>query len=199
MNNFSNMLLRYFTQDEIQKIQSTKILIIGCGGLGSNLAHSLVRCGFLNITLTDFDKVEISNLNRQFYFLNQIGIYKTQALKENLLNINPECQIETINGDITKLDLESIIKKYHIVAEALDKPNLKKYVFEVCIKLNKKVVCASGVAGYGNCENIKITRGRNYVVIGDFISSIDKFSPLSPKVMAISNIQADEVLRMVLI
>lgn len=193
------MLLKYFTKNEIEKIQNTKILIIGCGGLGSNLSHSLVRCGFIDITLIDYDKVEISNLNRQFYFLNQLGIYKTQALKENLMSINPKCKIETINSDITKLDLENIIKRYHIVAEALDKPNLKKYIFELCTKLNKKVVCASGVAGYGNCEDIKITRGRNYVVIGDFISSIDNFSPLSPKVMAIANIQADEILRMVLI
>jgi len=93
-NKFECGLLKYFNKDDLNKIRSVKIGIAGEGGLGSNCAMNLVRCGFDNFIIMDFDKIDASNLNRQFYFAEQIGMLKTEALKQNLKRINPDVKIE---------------------------------------------------------------------------------------------------------
>lgn len=67
MDKFYKIFSYYFTKDEINKIKNTKILIIGCGGLGSNIANILVRSGFTKFIFVDYDKVEMKNLNRQIF------------------------------------------------------------------------------------------------------------------------------------
>ncbi len=200
MNRFQKMLLNYFSKEELKKINKTHLLIIGCGGLGSNIANILLRCGFKKIILVDFDLVSFKNLNRQFFFQNQCGKKKTEALKENLLKINQKTDIKTINEKIDEEKLEKIIKKnkIDIIIEAVDDENTKKMIFEKTLTLNKRVVSASGVAGFGDTENIKIKRGKNFSLIGDMKKSVQNYKPLAPKVCAIASIQADEVLRMVL-
>jgi len=93
-NKFECGLLKYFNKDDLNKIRSVKIGIAGAGGPGSNCAMNLVRCGFDNFIIMDFDKIDASNLNRQFYFAEQIGMLKTEALKQNLKRINPDVKIE---------------------------------------------------------------------------------------------------------
>lgn len=200
MNNFYRMLLNYFTKNELNKIKNTKILIVGCGGLGSNIANILVRTGFSKFILVDYDKVEMKNLNRQVFFGKQCGSKKVLALKKNLLKINPRARIKLIYEKVDRYKFARIISKENpdIVVEAVDNEEIKKIIFEESIKIEKKVVCASGVAGYGDCEQIKIKRGKGFVIVGDMIKSIKDFKPLAPKVTAIAAIQADEVLRMVL-
>lgn len=201
MKKFRKMLLNYFSLSQLKKIIDNKILIIGCGGLGSNIANILIRCGFEKIVLADFDIINFKDLNRQVFFQNQIGKEKTSELKKNLLLINKDAKIKIINGRIDEYKLEKIIRdeKIDIVVEAVDDEKTKKIIFEKSLFLNKKVVCASGLAGWGDCENIKIKRGKNFAVIGDFKKSIKKYKPLAPKVSAVAAIQADEVLRMVLL
>jgi sulfur carrier protein ThiS adenylyltransferase len=200
MNDFNKILINYFSEEELNKIKKTKLLIIGCGGLGSNIANILIRTGFCNIVLIDFDKVEMKNLNRQIFLPGQCGNKKVFVLKENLLKINSKAKIKAINKKIDRENLKKIIlkEKPDIVIEAVDNEQTKKFIFEEAIKLNKKVICASGIAGFGDCENIKIKRGKNFVIAGDMIKSIKNFKPLAPKVAAVAAIQADEVLRMVL-
>ncbi|ACI19346.1 sulfur carrier protein ThiS adenylyltransferase ThiF [Dictyoglomus thermophilum] len=199
MNFFEEMLLSYFTKEQLDKIQKTRIVIMGCGGLGSNGAITLTRTGFKNFILIDHDKVEISNLNRQAYFFNQIGMPKAKALKENILKINPDCYIEEYVERITSENIESFMHKGDIIMEAVDSAQTKALILNTAIKLNKKVVSASGVCGYGNSEKIKIRRINNNVsIIGDFESDNSVFKPYAPKVIAISSLQCDEILRMVL-
>ncbi len=199
MNFFEEMLLSYFTKEQLDKIQKTRIVIMGCGGLGSNGAITLTRTGFKNFILIDHDKVEISNLNRQAYFFNQIGMPKAKALKENILKINPNCYIEEYVERITSENIESFMHKGDIIMEAVDSAQTKALILNTAIKLNKKVVSASGVCGYGNSEKIKIRRINNNVsIIGDFESDNSVFKPYAPKVIAISSLQCDEILRMVL-
>ena len=90
MNDFKTVSQHYFTQGQIRKIENTKLCIAGCGGLGSNIAHMLVRCGFRKFVLMDYDVVEMKNLNRQFFFPDQEGLLKTDALVQNLRMINPD-------------------------------------------------------------------------------------------------------------
>lgn len=197
MNSFDLMLKNYFDDVILEKLARVKILIIGCGGLGSNVALALVRCGVKNLTIVDFDTVDILNLNRQNYFYCQTGQKKINALSEILKKINPYVNIETLSSKVDESNIDKLICPYDIVVEAVDDEATKALIFNSAIYKKKKVVMASGVAGFGDCENIKIKRGENFSIVGDFSTSIKEKKPYAPKVMAIASIQADEVLRMV--
>lgn len=217
----NNVFSFYFNDEDLKKIQKTKIMIVGCGGLGSNVATLLVRTGFINIVLVDYDVVELKNLNRQNYFISDIGKEKTDALKEILLNINPYVRVTTVNTFLDKGKLLGIIKKYSpdIIVEAVDKVELKATIFETALTLKKFLITASGIGGFGDIDKIKIIRRKNYTMIGDLkTESISAYSlntqknrvkskiadnnktkmPLAPKVVATAAIQADEVLRKIL-
>lgn len=200
MKKFEKIFLKYYTKKELKKIKKTKLLIIGCGGLGTNIAKILTRAGFKNFLLIDFDIVEIENLNRQQFFVSQCGQKKVFALKNNLKKINPNIKVKTLVTKIDKEKLKNILedKSIDVVIESVDDAETKKLIFETAIECGKKVVCASGVGGYGDCENIKIKRGENFSIVGDMKSCVKDYKPLSAKVSAVASIQADEVLRMVL-
>ena len=93
-------LYKYLKSTELEKIKNTKILIAGSGGLGSNAAMMLVRCGFEQLTLIDYDDIEPSNLNRQYFFSDQVGQAKVIALQENLLRINPNLKLTIIKDKL---------------------------------------------------------------------------------------------------
>ncbi len=96
MSKLKNGLTRYFTEDQLNKISTARVFIAGCGGLGSNVAHLLVRSGFLHFTLLDCDFVDESNLNRQFFFPDQTGMTKTEALAQNLLRLEPDLDLNLL-------------------------------------------------------------------------------------------------------
>ncbi|MFN3698896.1 MAG: sulfur carrier protein ThiS adenylyltransferase ThiF [Dictyoglomus sp.] len=198
MNTFEEMLLTYFSKEQLEKIQKTKVVIVGCGGLGSNAAITLTRTGFKNFILIDHDKVEISNLNRQAYFFHQIGMPKVEALKENIKLINKDCQIETYMERIREDNVDFYLSKGDIILEAVDLAEIKALLINSALKLNKRIVSASGVCGIGNGEKIQIKRFKNISIIGDFYSDNVRFKPYAPKVIAISSLECDEILRMVL-
>ncbi|MGC8814410.1 sulfur carrier protein ThiS adenylyltransferase ThiF [Dictyoglomus sp.] len=158
MTKFDRMLLKYFTEEDLKKIKNTKVLIVGCGGLGSNAAITLTRTGFSNFILVDYDNVEISNLNRQFYFFHQIGMPKVLALKENILLVNKSCNVITYQEKITKENAKEILSQGDIIFEAVDGRETKILLLETASLLGKKIVMASGVYGYGDSENIVIKR-----------------------------------------
>ncbi|WPX09145.1 sulfur carrier protein ThiS adenylyltransferase ThiF [Anaerocellum danielii] len=197
MSLFDLMLKNYFDEKMLEKLSKVKILVIGCGGLGSNIAVMLVRSGVKNLTIVDFDKVDISNLNRQNYFFYQTGQEKVSALKDILEKINPYVAVKALNMKIDESNIDDLILQHDIIVEAVDGEQTKMLIFKKAIDHGKKVVLASGVAGFGDCENIKIKRGKNFSVVGDFVTSIKEKKPLAPKVMAVAAMQADEVLRMV--
>ena len=72
-----------------ERLERARVAIAGLGGLGSNVAFFLARIGVGHLHLIDFDRVDITNLNRQQYFMRHIGMYKTDALREELVQINP--------------------------------------------------------------------------------------------------------------
>ena len=102
MNGFEKGLMRYIGEEKLEKLKKVKVGIAGAGGLGSNCAFNLVRSGFYKFKIVDFDVVEPSNLNRQFFFLDQLGMPKVLALEENLRRINPEVRIEAIQQKVQK-------------------------------------------------------------------------------------------------
>ena len=86
----------------VEKLKNSTVGIAGCGGLGSNAAVSLARAGVGKIIIVDFDKIEESNLNRQYFFKDQIGKSKVESLKENIQKINSQIKIETYNEKLKK-------------------------------------------------------------------------------------------------
>ena len=105
-----------------ETVQKAKVGIMGLGGLGTVVAGALARIGVGKLTLADFDVVEPSNLNRQQYSISQIGKKKTEALKKNLLQMNPYITIETVDGLLTEESIPHVFKEVDVLAECFDDP-----------------------------------------------------------------------------
>lgn len=200
MNNFEKALITYIGKERLKKIQSVKIGIAGAGGLGSNCAFNLVRSGFKNFIIVDFDVIEYTNLSRQFYFLSQVGQLKVDQLKQNLLSINPDLNIEAINMRIEPDNAEVLFKDCNVIVEAFDKANYKRMLVETYIRSNKLLVSASGLAGWGNSDDLRVHKVKdNFYIIGDLVSEVGEHCPpISPRVNIAAAKQADVILNYVI-
>ena len=189
-------------QKRIKEILSKKTIgIAGAGGLGSNAAVSLARSGIGKLIIVDFDSVEKSNLNRQYYFLDQIGMRKVDALKETIFRINPQVIIETIHLKLRPGEMYKPFTNANIIIEALDDAKTKKlFIEEITEKFPKiPIVAASGVAGYGQSERITTTHlGNLHVCYDEQAKSSEEEVLLSPKVCLMANWQANLVLELLL-
>ncbi|WP_028856484.1 sulfur carrier protein ThiS adenylyltransferase ThiF [Psychrilyobacter atlanticus] len=171
-----------------------KIGILGAGGIGSNVAVNLVRSGVSNLKIADFDRIENSNLNRQFYFHDQIGKSKVEALRENLTRIAPNLEIEIIDKKIEKNNIKDLFFDCDILVEAFDKKEYKTLLVEEFYDSNKLIVSASGIAHH-DTDNIHTKKfGENLYVVGDFKKGIDKYKTYSPKVLIVASIMANLVM-----
>ena len=199
MKNFDEINANFYTKEQIGKIKSAKIGIAGAGGLGSNCALALVRAGFVNLTIIDFDFVSDFNLNRQFFFAEQTGVPKVEALGENLRKINPELNLSLFAEKITHENLDKFFCDVDIVVEAFDNPETKAVIAQKYLLDEKYFICASGIAGFGNSDRIKTRAvGKNSWIIGDETSDVSNLPPLAPAVLISAAKQADKVLEIVL-
>ena len=123
-----------------------RIGIAGVGGIGSNVAINLVRSGVDWLRIVDFDRVEASNLNRQFYFFDQIGRLKTEALAENLRRIRADIRIETVAVRIDATNCLNLFADCPLVVEGLDRRTDKKMLLEALAGGGRTVVSACGIA-----------------------------------------------------
>jgi sulfur carrier protein ThiS adenylyltransferase len=200
MNDFEKAVVGYIGEENLNKLQSVKVGIGGAGGLGSNCAFNLVRSGFKNFVIVDFDKVEYPNLNRQFYFTEQVSQAKVLALKENLLKINPDLEFEAIVKRVNSDNISQFFDDCDIIVEAFDEVKSKKMIVDEYINSDKFLVSASGLAGWGNIDKIQTKRfNDNFYIVGDFITEVsDDNPPLSPRVNIVAAKQADLILEAVL-
>ncbi len=196
MNPFETVLLNQWGEAKFRLIQALKIGIAGTGGLGSNCAVNLVRSGFKQLVLVDFDKVETSNLNRQFYFLDQLGMAKVDALRINLLRINPALELETYSERMERGNLPRFFGDCQIIVEAVDRAEVKQMIIEYGCSTGKFVVSASGLAGYGQSDALRVRHFReDLVVVGDLQSEVGPgLAPVSPRVNIAAAKQADVIL-----
>lgn len=157
-----------------ERLKKAVIGIAGCGGLGSNIAVSLVRAGIGKLILCDFDVVEVSNLNRQHFYLSDVGKNKSEALAGHLKNINPDVELEVHNLKLTADSLIDIFGCSDILMEAFDRAESKKWLIEGwCRHFPKKAVIAgSGLASYGKFESLKIRKAGNIYLCGDETSDM---------------------------
>jgi len=185
----------------VKKLKNKTVGIAGCGGLGSNCAVALARVGVGKLIIADFDSIEESNLNRQYYFHKQIGASKTASLKENIKLINPNTEVEAHN---IKLDSQSIIEIYKncdVIVEAFDKAEMKQMIIETVIdKLSQTpLVVGLGMAGWGDNNSIGSRQTENLFICGDEKKEVsEQLPPLAPRVGIVANMQANTVLEILL-
>ncbi len=188
--------------DRIKEILKDKTVgIAGCGGLGSNAAVALARVGIGKLVIADFDKIEESNLNRQYFFYEQIGLYKADALRENLIRINPKVNVEAHNVKLTPKEIVELYQNCDVIVEAFDKAEMKEMIIETVMLefANKPIVSGVGLAGWGGNELIKTERFGNLTIVGDRSSETSEDDPpLAPRVGAVSNMMANVVLEILL-
>ena len=184
-----------------KKLKNASVGIAGIGGLGSNAAIALVRAGIGRLVLVDFDKVEKSNLDRQYYFLDQIGKPKVDVIKENIRRIDPNVKVETYDLKLERGSMAKPFKDVDVVIEALDKAVTKtEFIEEILLNLPEKpIVAASGVAGYGHSERIVTKRlGKLNMCYDEYALSSENDILMAPRVCLIANWEANLALEIIL-
>jgi sulfur carrier protein ThiS adenylyltransferase len=184
------------------RLKGACVGIAGVGGLGSAVAVALARVGVGQLIIADFDVVEPSNLNRQQYFIDQLGHYKVDALAENLARINPFVRVDCHRALLTPDNIPGIFSPCSIVVEAFDRAGMKAMLVDtlLCAMPEITVVAASGLAGYGPNNQIATRRvsGKLYLV-GDMVSEAKPGNGLmAPRVAIAAGHQANQVLRIIL-
>lgn len=187
--------------EELQKrFDKACVAVCGLGGLGSNIAVSLARAGVGRLILIDFDRVDISNLNRQQYNISQLGMYKTEALKNTLLSFSPYSDITIHTVRITGDNMSELLNDAEIICEAFDNPEQKALLVNgVSEQLPEKyLVAASGMAGLGSSNTIKTRRvTKRFYLCGDEQSDISDGGLISARVMLCAAHQANMILRII--
>ncbi|MCR4689112.1 MAG: sulfur carrier protein ThiS adenylyltransferase ThiF [Saccharofermentans sp.] len=180
--------------------ENSTVGIAGLGGLGSNIAISLARAGIGKLVIADFDKVDITNLNRQQYLASQIGTYKTDAMEMNLKSIAPFIGIGKHCVKIDEDNITDIFGSCDIVVEALDGAEQKAMLVNTVLSSlpGKVIVSGSGMAGFGDANLIKTQKVmKGLYVCGDMTSDVDTSGSLvSARVMVCAGHQALAVLRL---
>ncbi len=186
--------------EKIQKnFESATVAVCGLGGLGSNIAFALARAGIGKLILIDFDSVDITNLHRQQYKASQIGMNKTDALRDNLFEIAPYATIETYSVRITEINAEELLKKADIICEAFDDAECKAMLVNLVLERmpEKYLVAASGMSGFGSANTIQTRRiSKRFYLCGDGTSDVQSEGSLvASRVMLCAAHQAHTVLR----
>ena len=150
-------------------LNAATVAVAGCGGLGSNAAIALGRAGVGTLILVDDDVVELSNLNRQHYFLSDIGKPKVEALAHYLRAINPAIALTLHRMHLQPIDVPRVFATASLLIEAFDLAESKKWLIEEWCRAfpERPVVCASGVSGLGATESLKVRRAGQIVLCGD--------------------------------
>ncbi len=199
-----NVLCKRHGKNIQDKLAAAKVAIAGLGGLGSNIAVQLTRVGVGHLHLIDFDKVDLSNLNRQHYFLKHLGQYKTDALKSELLQINPYLDIKTDCLKVTPDKVKDLFKNEDIICEAFDVPENKAMLVNSVLEIypEKQLLSGNGMEGFGNRNKIHTRKiMSNFHICCDEVtgSAPEKgIGLMAPRVAICASHEANMVLELIL-
>ena len=192
-------LIERHGRERQERFSAATVAVCGLGGLGSNIAIALARAGIGKLILVDFDKVDLTNLHRQQYKASQIGMYKTEALAENLREINPYIEMETHTVRITAENALPLLKDTDVICEAFDHAEAKAMLTNLVLEAMPEtyLVAASGMAGFGSANTIKTRRVmKRFYLCGDEASDVNGgIGLVSSRVMLCAAHQAHMVLR----
>ena len=185
----------YLTPAERAVLEKVRIGVAGAGGLGSNCAMHLVRSGIRHLVVADFDVVGESNLNRQFFFRDQLGMKKVDALKANLLRIDPEADVQAVDVRLDAASTRELFEDCDIVVEAFDVVEAKTMILSTLMPLGMRLVTVSGLAGWGKSNAMRVRKmGANVVVVGDGETGVaTDVAPVSPRVGIAAAMEANAV------
>ncbi len=195
-----NALKQRHGEDLQRKFSSACVAVCGLGGLGSNVAISLARAGVGTLWLFDFDRVDISNLHRQQYKISQLRMYKCDAMKELVSEINPYCNVITHTVRLTEDNL-TLVSDCDIVCECFDNAECKAMLINTVAERypDKFIVSASGMSGLHTGNTITTKKlGKRLYICGDGESDVrDDITLFAPRVMLCASHQANTVLRII--
>lgn len=199
-NPFFNGLQAHFTHDQIRRLGLVCVGIAGAGGLGSNAAAHLARSGIGRMVVADFDDVASSNLNRQFYFIDQVGMKKVTALETNLKRINPDLDVQALDIRLKATNVGRVFEHCHMIVEALDRARDKKMMADAFMADPRLLVSASGIGGWGRSDRIRTRRVRDaFYLVGDGHSEVSATMPPTSAVVGMAAAkQADVVIEAIL-
>jgi len=197
---FTEGLLKYLAPEQLATIQSKRIGIGGAGGLGSNCAMILIRSGFCHLEILDKDVIDASNLNRQQYFLNEIGQKKVSVLKKRLLDINPEADITIHDIHWTPEIGEHYFKNCDFIVEAFDQAEWKHKFIEYYQDKVKTLVSGVGMAGLLEKQPMTIKKVGNIYFAGDRATDSAKgHPPMAPRVTMCAAMMSEIILDLTLL
>ena len=188
------------------KISSSKVFIVGAGGLGSPVADLLCRAGVGEIGIIDHDKVSLSNLNRQTLFnSSDINKYKVQVLKQKLKRINPLVKINIFKKKIDKKNINYLISKYQIIVDASDNFETKFLLNEKSIEFQKKLVVGAISRFDGHIFVFNFKNKKNACLQcfyqekpSDEILNCDQEGILGTSASVVGSLQANEILKIII-
>ena len=184
-----------------EKLQNAVVGIAGLGGLGSLVGENLVRAGVGKLVVADFDIVEPANLNRQRYFIHQIGKPKVEAFMENMGKISPFSRVEGHNLRVARDNID-IFKDCSVIVECLDNPEAKAMLVSAVRDRfpQKVIVAASGVAGFHSEKTLTVRRISDKIyVVGDGRSEVKEgIGLVATRVAIAASIQSHLVVRIIL-
>ena len=196
---WNQALIERHGKDLQEKFSSATVAVCGLGGLGSNIAIALARAGIGKLLLIDFDRVDITNLHRQQYKVNQIGLHKADALAENLLEIAPYTEITAVTAKITEENFADLLKEADVVCEAFDNAEAKAMLVNGVLEQlpDCYLVAASGMAGIDTPNTIQTRKVmKRFYLCGDEKNDVaDTIGLVAPRVMLCAAHQAHTVLR----
>lgn len=188
--------------EELQnKISAARVAVCGLGGLGSNIAIALARAGVGHLHLIDFDRVDLTNLNRQQYAVGQLGQYKTDALRETLSLVSPYCDVTCDTIQVTEENLPDLLRNEDYICEAFDRAEAKAMLVSGVLEHfpEKYLVAASGLAGLGSANTIQTRRvSQRFYLCGDGTSdSSVGLGLVASRVLVCAAHEANMILRLI--
>lgn len=198
----ASMMAARHSPGVFDKVRQARVGIAGLGGLGSHIAFALARTGVGHLHLVDFDTVEPSNLNRQCYRVCDLGRPKTQALAEQLADVNPYLTVTTDCVRVTSDNAAALFADDPLVCEAFDAPDAKAALIDavLCGCPDTVLVAASGMAGYDSCNDIHTRRitSRLYLCGDGQTAARPGYGLMAPRVSVCAGHQANMILRLIL-
>lgn len=195
-------LLERYTPSMYKKISNASVAIAGLGGLGSQIAVMLARAGVGKLFLVDFDKVELTNLNRQAYDISHFGQFKTDALTKIIKQINPYLDVTIKNEQVTEETSKKLFQSYPILCEAFDQPEQKAMLVNTVLERcpETTIIAASGMAGYGSANSIVTKKKmKRLYICGDEKTELSPNTCLiASRVMICAAHQANMAIRLIL-
>lgn len=188
-------------EDLQNKISAARVAVCGLGGLGSNIAIALARAGVGHLHLIDFDRVDLTNLNRQQYAVGQLGQYKTDALRETLALISPYCDVTCDTVRVTEETLPDLLRNEDYICEAFDRAEAKAMLVSGVLEHfpEKYLVAGSGLAGLGSANTIQTRRvSQRFYLCGDGTSdSSVGLGLVASRVLVCAAHEANMILRLI--